>query len=732
MADLNGALQSTLQNTIQGQVHRTDLDSLDIFNVWVRAGELLPPYWCRARDIELSRFWHRVDHVSSAFSMFVSKFASIPVKVIPRDMSIKTWVREADNLTANLNGISDYGQGWANSFLPRFIMDYLTQDNGGFAQIIGDAPMVLDPVTRRRYRDYSKPREGFYGLTWLDSQYCQRTSNPVYPVIYQDIQSGSRYKLHYSRVMYAASMSSPRTTLNGIGFCSLSRMINTAQHLWDISTAEQEELGSRPKRRLIVGKQGITAKEIRDAMSGADTQMDNEGLRRYSKSVVIASSTKPTSANAIEIDIHDLNQAMRGDDKEKSITLAMFLIALSLNIPPRWLWPATSTGATKADAMFQHIAGMGGGVGYLITLFKSLLGGDMLSQALGKPIGPQYEVVFDYQDDEQDRQAAEIRELRSKTWTANINTGVINERVAREQALDAGDLTEQQFDDLELGDGRLPDGTDVLNLFMTTDPELATMLAISVGDVLNVEANDRETVLPAIEDKLLEVRAILQSPDRPKVFDKAKWAFAALMALKTLYTQPTIEEQQEGLAAIEEQRLEEDAPPTEEAAKEPPKEEEKPPTPPPAEKGLNFMETVSMMLLTRKERPPVINVTMPDITMPEVSVALPEINITLPEQTTNVTVPERSITVAPAQVENRVTLPAPVVKANINIPQQERVKEAPPVIHFNPQVNVPETVVNVTPEITVNMPEVESETTHIERDENGLIKLARKLRIYKR
>lgn len=550
MADLNGVLQ----NTIQGQVHRTDLDSLDIFNIWVRAGELLPPYWCRARDIELGRFWHKVDHVSSAFSMFVSKFASIPIKIISRDISIKSWVREADNLTANLNGLSDYGQGWANSFVPRFIMDYLTQDNGAFAQIIGDAPMVLDPVTRRRVKDYSKPREGFYGLTWLDAQYCQRTSNPLYPVIYTDIQTGNRFKLHYSRVMFASSMTSPRTTLNGIGFCALSRLINTAQHLWDISTAEQEELGSRPKRRLIVGKQGITASEIRSAMSGADQQMDNEGLRRYSKSVVIAASTKPTSANSIEIDIHDLNQAMRGDDKEKSITLAMFLIALALNIPPRWLWPATSTGATKADAMFQHIAGMGGGVGYLISLFKTLLGGDMLAQVLGKPIGPQFEVVFDYQDDEQDRQQAEIRELRGKTWAANISNGIINERVAREQALDAGDLTEQQFDDLELGDGRLPDGQDVLNLFVTIDPELAGMLAISVGDVLNVEANDREVVLPAIEDKLLEVRAILQSPDRPRIFDKAKQAYAALIKLKELYSQPTAAEQQEGLAAIEEQQ----------------------------------------------------------------------------------------------------------------------------------------------------------------------------------
>jgi hypothetical protein len=232
----------------------------------------------------------------------------------------------------------------------------------------------------------------------------------------------------------------------------------------------------------------------------------------------------------------------------------MFLIALALNIPPRWLWPATSTGATKADAMFQHIAGMGGGIGNLIQIFVNMLGGDMLADALGKPIGSQYEVIFDYQDDEQDRQQAEIREIRNKYWASAINAGIIDVRTAREQMLEAGDLTEQQFEDMELGDGRLPDGTDVLNLFYSLDPVMQQMLAIGEGDVLNTEANSREVMLPAIEDKLIEIRAILVNPSRPKEFDAAKMAFAALMALKRLYSQPTMIEQQEGLQAIERQR----------------------------------------------------------------------------------------------------------------------------------------------------------------------------------
>lgn len=551
MPDLNGAL---LENTIQSQVHRDDYAGIDILPLLVRAGELIPLYWSPARDYELGRFWMKVDHISSAFSMFASKIASIPLRIEPKDPSIKSHARQADNLTALINTGSDFGQGWAASFMVRWAIELITQDNGPFAEIVGDAPMTTDPITGYRCKDYSKPRVNFYGLNILDSQRCTRTSNPVYPVVYQDVEGG-RYRLHYSRVMYTSSLPSNRIRMNRVGLCALSRCISTAQHLYDIAVMEQEELGSRPKRRMLIAEQGISATEVQNAFQAADIAMDNQGLRRFSKNVVIGPKDgKGTTANPIKIEVKELHSALIGEDKERSITLGMFLIALALNIPPRWLWPATSTGATKADAMFQHIAGMGGGIGHLLMIMKSLLGGDELAEPLGKPIGPQFDVVFDYQDDEQDRQQAEIRKTRSEVTEKYIATGVWTERVARQQAMDAGDITEQQFEDMELGDGRLPDGQDVVNLFYSTDPTLQEMLSISVGDILNTEANDRDTVLSAIADKEIELRATLAAPSRPKEFDLAKQAFAALQALKKLYLQPTMAEQQEGLDKIEQQR----------------------------------------------------------------------------------------------------------------------------------------------------------------------------------
>lgn len=535
-----------IEESIQSQVRRQDITGLDIFPLLLKAGELIPPWWSTARDWELSRFWPRVDHVSNAFGMFTSKTASIPLTIRAKDTSIKAHNKQAEYYQSILVDGSDWGKGWHTDLAVKLIIDWLSQDNGMFCEVIGDAPF------KNGRKDFSKPREGPpLGFAHLDSQRCIRTSSPEYPVLYQDI-GGDRYKLHRTRVIFASDMPSTRVRMNGIGYCSLTRMINTAQHLMDIATMEQEELGSRPKRRMIIGEEGITSSEIKAAFDAADIVMDNQGLTRYSKSVVIApSEIKVGKSNPIKINVMDLHAALAGEDKEKSITLGMFLIALALKIPPRWIWPASQSGATKADAMYQHIAGMGGGVGHLLKIFQQMFGGDSLATAYGKPIPSYLEVSFDEQDDEQDRNQADIRKTRSEVYTNNLNTGAVNERIIRQQMLTAGDITQQQYEDLELEDGRLPDGQDVLNLFYA--PDYQELLSLSVGDVLNPAANDRAFVLERIADKELELRAMLANPTRPKEFGQVRIAMAALETLKALYLQLTPQQQQEGLQAAQNQ-----------------------------------------------------------------------------------------------------------------------------------------------------------------------------------
>lgn len=540
----NGTIDDTIpavEDTIQSITRREDqLPSLDILPLLITGNEILPPYWSRARDRELDHLWRMSDHISSAFSMFIAKTASVPLQVEPRDITIKRHVKEADALNTMLHSLTDFGKGWTVSLAPHLILSYISQDNGCFAEVIGDGGPLRDPHTGRIIApiDTSKPRKGLpISIAHLDPMRCMRTSNPVYPILYTDTD-GSIYKLHHTRVMYASSMPSTRALMHNVGFCALSRMAAVTQNLIDIATYEQEKLGSRPPRQMIVTESGITAAEVATAMMTAYSDMDNQSLHRFAKTVIIGRKTAATAQNPIKLNLLDLASVPDGFDKETSITLGMFLISLALNVPPRWLWPATQAGATKADAMFQHTAGLGGGIGHLLEVFISMLGGDESADILNKPVPSRFKVVFDFQDDIQDQNAAEIEKVRSETRERDLLNGSIDIRTAREWMLKQADITEAQFNRMELEDGRLPDGSNILNLFMTSDQELQTMLMIPVGDVLNVQANmdNREFVLSEIDEKILEVRAVIANPPRPKMFDKARMAIKALEALKGLYT----------------------------------------------------------------------------------------------------------------------------------------------------------------------------------------------------
>lgn len=510
---------AVIDETVQSRVREEQPVGVDILPMLLRVGEIIPPWWSRQRDFELGRFWMKSDHVQAAISMFVAKVSSIPVKVIARDPSIKRHVKEAELYTSIVVDGSDFFAGWHESLCPRLVLSWTTKDNGMFMEVIGGG------------KDKSKPREGFLGLAYLDPRRCQRTSNPVYPVIYNDTD-GKMYQFHHSRVAFASSNKDDGATMNGVGHCALSRMIGTTQNLADIQIYEQEKLGSRPHRQMIIGK-GISATEILNAFLIAENQMDNQALSRYAKNVIIALKNRTD----FDIDTRDLASVPDGFDKEMSITLGMFLIALALNIPPRWIWPASQSGATKADAMFQHVAGVGGGIGNLLMVFQAILGGTSLATVLRKAIPSHLKLEFDFQDDQQDRDQAEIRKVRSETRRERINDGEVDIRTARLHALQAGDLSQEEFDDLELTDGRLPDGQPVINLFMSGDRDTQEMLALSVGNVLDSQANDSEFVLRRIDEQQRQLRAELMNPNRPATFKKAKEAFMALEALRELYSE---------------------------------------------------------------------------------------------------------------------------------------------------------------------------------------------------
>ena len=496
------AIQQSVQSHVKQDTTRAALV------MWLASGtEVVPAWWRKRRDQELRKFWKSVDMLAGAVYALEAKMATIPFHIEPKDYTVRSYSDQASRFEYMLKNASEWGKGWP-VFYGKWTQDLLSQDNGAFAEIIGDG-------------DPTGPIIGIpYAICSLDSARCDRTSNPEYPVVYTALD-GKRYKLHYTRVAFASIQPSPIAEMHDVGYCAVSKCLNVSQNLLDILVYNQEKLGSRPSRGLMVASGGLDADDVKAAFSMAAESMDNKGLSRFSKTVVIGDAT----ALEGKLDLIDLASLPDGFSYETSMMLGMAAIALAFGVDARELWPMTSTGATRADALIQHLKAQTKGIGHLLAIAEQAIFAKVLPATLT--------AEFDYTDDAADRQQAEIKMIRSERHTTDLVSKVIDERTAREQMLSDEDLTQAQFDALELDAGRLDDGSPVLQVFY--NPEYKALLNMGIADPLDMAANDKKLILPIIEDKRREIIMALGQVKGVRPRNLLMVALAALAALTELY-----------------------------------------------------------------------------------------------------------------------------------------------------------------------------------------------------
>lgn len=512
--DVAEAAEQSLQPRARERLHAGITGLLN----YLSAGSYrIAPWWSPQRDGDLDAFWKDSDHLSGSLALLTAKVVTVPVKVMPRDTRLKKNIADAERFNIILNEEADFGAGWI-TMLSKWLTDYWLTDNGSFLEIIGPG----DPLG---------PIEGPpTGIAHLDSHRIQRTGNTEFPAIYTR-PDGQRVKFHRSRITMTSDMPSAREEMFGVGFCAGSRIIHNAQALMDMATFKEEKLGSRPRRGIVIGK-GIATDAILDSMAIADEQMDSRQLSIYSQLAVLGDI--PTDADLSLLDLIGLPD---GFDEDTSTRLAMFAIATGFGVPIRWIWPASVSGATKADAMYQHIAGLGGGIARILATLTMALGGDPTGAAhsIGKFLPPHLKLVFDFQDDEQDDMRASVRTKRSNVWKTDLEDGLLDMRAAREQALAAGDLTQAQFDRMELADGRLADGAPVLSLFHVDNEPFLSWLDLASDNPLAVSENDALHMLTEIDASAISVQDVIANSSNATTKEKAEQALAALGALKAMY-----------------------------------------------------------------------------------------------------------------------------------------------------------------------------------------------------
>jgi hypothetical protein len=158
---------------------------------------------------------------------------------------------------------------------------------------------------------------------------------------------------------------------------------------------------------------------------------------------------------------------------------------------------------------------------------------------MGKVLPRDLRIIFDYQDDEQDRMQAEVRRVRADKRRINLETGMTTVRVEREQMLSDGEINEAQFASMELEDGRLPD-----------------LIELGIPDPLLISENDPEVVLIAIEAKRVEIYEIAGRANNKAEKERVLWALKALEHLEEIYAE-SLEQQmeEEALAQMEQEQM---------------------------------------------------------------------------------------------------------------------------------------------------------------------------------
>lgn len=472
---------STVQGEVSAESASGDISAkpLGLLFMLGSSSATVPAWWSRQRDNYLREIMTKSDHLAGALYNLSIKLRTIPLNIVARNESIKPHVDIAESYQKEIEIMSDFGRGF-DSLFSKWIEDFHTQDNGAFLEIIADGPK--DGAIRGRV----------LSIAHLDSACCTRTGNALYPVIYTDPVSGKSYKLHRTRVVATSQRPSPKHGMYGVGYCSVSSILNSAQSLIDNLIYKQERVGSRPAEAFIITGGGLDPDDIKSAIALQRVQDSNAQLQKYSSTVIAGSR----NIQDPKFYVHRLNEMPEWFNEKESTIISMAVIAMGFGMDARELFPAMESGATKADAIISHIKQRGKGPGHVLSVMEGILNTYVLPSFL--------KAVFDYQDDSEDRQRAEIRSVRAQARERDLLINLVSRRVVRQNMLRENEITRSQFEDLELEEGRLPNGVDVTTLFESGDKDYVVWLSgVDEGNWKDREKEVNKFLINSRDEKMI-------------------------------------------------------------------------------------------------------------------------------------------------------------------------------------------------------------------------------------
>lgn len=287
-----------------------------------------------------------------------------------RDKWLREFVLREPHLVGVLNSVTqiDGNRGWTltggRNQVNRFtgiLHDnyYVTPDTYGWRPGIKAAAQSYYSSDMGAVIEVGRDGQGgpLRGLFHVDSSRCRMSGDPEYPLYYMPMGAGQQEWTQddYFRI---SSLVSTDEAMRGLGFCAVSRCLELAKVMVAVYLHDQEQLGARAPRGLLLLK-NISQTAWDDAMTARDEQM--QALeRQYYGGLAVLAGMGPDDVDAKLI---ALSQLPLNFDLEKFTSLLMYGYALAFGYDPREFWPVSGGQlgtATETEVQHQKATGKGG------------------------------------------------------------------------------------------------------------------------------------------------------------------------------------------------------------------------------------------------------------------------------------------------------------------------------------------------------------------------------------
>jgi len=380
----------------------------------------------KVRDKQLRQFWIREPILASALYTITIRDAAF-------SWTIKGDQPRTVKATQDMLHQANLGKGWLD-FALKWRLDYLTQDNGAFFEVIRQSEVETSPCL---------------GINHLDAGRCRRTGVDDWPIIYTD-RKGKDHKMLPHQVVATSDFPSPIETANGVGLCAVSRMLRMAQLMRDIGIRDRERASGMDSKLLhIIG--GVGKQALEQVLEGHKAQQIEQGYQRYSKPIIFTALDPDKPPTVATLDLAPNPEQFTGASYDTVMKWYITLLAMGLGVDYQDLAPLPSRGiGGSQQSLILHQKSKGKGPELFMKTIEHVFN--------FHGIIPK-NVHFEYSEKDiaDEIEQAELQKTNAETWKLHVQSRVLTPQSVRNILLDQGLISQEIFDQESAGQ---PDVTD--------------------------------------------------------------------------------------------------------------------------------------------------------------------------------------------------------------------------------------------------------------------------------